>query len=256
MHRSLSLVILLVCVLLVVLGCSQATPTPMPTATPTMMPTPTPTLVPTPLPTATPVPTATPTPIPSPTATFTPTATPTNTPTPTPTFTPTPSPTPTPTATPIPWPTSDGRGLWFPFSDVDPLTSLRKVAALLYASGNTDVALIVRCNYDPRSPDVPEVFINWDGKVGSEFQWSIEVFWRLDDQEAQSSSWGLSTDKDATFYPDDVQAFIWELLTADKLVARVLGQTGLQTDTFTLTGLSEALRPYRDDCDWVGFETG
>lgn len=246
MHRSLFLVILLVCMLLVVLGCRQATPKPIPTATPTMIPTPTPALVPTP--TYTPTPTITPTPLP--------TATPTNTPTPTPTFTPTPSPTPTPTATPIPWPTSDGRGLWLPFSDIDPLTSLRKVAALLFASENTDVSLIVRCNYDPRSPDVPEVFISWDGKVGSEFQGSIEVFWRLDDQEAQSSSWGLSTDKDATFYPGDVQPFIWELLNADKLVARVLGQTGLQTDTFSLTGLSEALRPYKDDCDWVGFETG
>ena len=82
------------------------------------------------------------------------------------------------------------------------------------------------------------------------------MFWRLDDQEAQSSSWTLSPDKDATFYPGDVQAFVWELMNAEKLVARVLGQTGIQTETFTLGGLSEALRPYKDDCDWVGFETG
>ena len=45
-------------------------------------------------------------------------------------------------------------------------------------------------------------------------------------------------------------------MNADKLVARVFGQTGMQTDTFILEGLSEALRPYKDDCDWVGFETG
>ncbi len=74
-------------------GCSDATPTPLPTVTPS----PTPTQTPTPTPTPTPVPTPTPTPLP----TVTPSPTPTQTPTPSPSSLPTPTATPSPS--PKPW---------------------------------------------------------------------------------------------------------------------------------------------------------
>ena len=68
MHLRWLAVLVALALSAVVIGCSEATPTPLPNETPAPTPTPTatPTPPPTPTPTATPMPTATPTPTPLP----------------------------------------------------------------------------------------------------------------------------------------------------------------------------------------------
>ena len=226
-----------------------ATPTPAPTATalpPTATPTPipTPTSTPTPTPTATPEPTATATHTPSPTPTWTPTPVPTatNTPIPTPTFTPTPVPT---------WPVHAGSWGWrLDEASTDPLTSLRKVR--VHVDSNNEYQMIIRCNSEgSRRPNSPELLIWWGGEYLSE---NPSITWRIDDQEVEEFEWILSTTSRAMFYPGFNQQAIWRLMNASKVVARITtrGRETL-TATFSIKGLSEILRPYRDDCDWVGF---
>ena len=81
-----------------------------------------------------------------------------------------------------------------------------------------------------------------------------EVTWQLDDQEEQSSEWEGSLSNETTYYLGSDQEFIWKLMNSDTLKARVLGRRGVVTATFQLKGLSEILGPYRDSCNWVGFE--
>ena len=113
-----------------------------------------------------------------------------------------------------------------------------------------DPVLWVQCNTDPRSPNLPAVVIAWTSEIVDR-----EVTWCLDGQEVQTSNWGSSTSGEATFFPGSDQEFIWQLMNADKLVARVFAERGFITATFQLEGLSEILRPHRDSCDWVGFDT-
>ncbi len=254
--------LLIVALLILLVACTEPEPTPTstpsPTSTPIATPTPTlvptPTLTPTPLPTATftptPSPTPTPTPTPLPTATFTPTATATHTPTPT--FTPTPSPTPTPTFTPTPiptWPVSETLGDWY-VNDrgIDPLSELHGVSLRL-SSTNERYRLVIRCNVDPRNPNHPEVLINWENEIEEQ---EPEVTWRLDDGRIMIVRWYRSSTEVATFYQGDVKRFIWRLMNSDELSARIITDLIL-TATFELEGLAEALRPYKDSCDWVGF---
>ena len=259
--------LLVVGLLILLAACSEPEPTstPTPTLTPTLVPTPTPTLTPaptatpTPEPTATFTPTPTATPIPSPTATYTPTATATPTPSPTPTFTPTPTPTPTNTPTPTPtftptpvptWPASETSGDWIVRDrGVDALTELHGVSLFLLSS-DEERRLQVRCNIDPRRPNSPEVLIIWDDEIEDE---EPEITWRLDDHGVVTSNWNRASGGEATFYQGNVQNLVWRLMNSDKLVARIFTVDHILTATFELEGLAEALRPFKDDCDWVGF---
>ena len=226
--RLVSFLVLL-SVMLVVLAC-RAEPESTPTTT---APTPTATWIPTPTPTATP------------------TITPTPSPTPTPTATPTPTPIPTPTPVPT-WPVSETSGDWYVGTDeIDVLTDKRKVmmAHSILTLLEGDPVLVVRCNVDSNKPNIPEVLIAWQTEIESSLP---TVTWRLDDQPVQSAIWIASSSGELTFYPHSDQDFIWSLMHADMLVARIQ-ENQIITATFELEGLAEALRPFKDSCDWVGF---
>lgn len=147
-----------------------------------------------------------------------------------------------------PVPTSvEGNGKWQVSVKTNPLDDTTTVALVLLADSGTSawgerVALVLRCKSNKT-----EAYINWNDYLGSE----ARVTWRIGAEGAKTGKWGLSTDKEATFYPYDDIAFIRQLLAADRLVAQVTPYSAAPvTAVFDLTGLTNAIRSLQDTCGW------
>ena len=141
----------------------------------------------------------------------------------------------------------EGTGKWQVSVKTNPLDDTTTVALVLLADSGTStwsdrVALVLRCKSNKT-----EAYINWHDYLGS----AARVTWRIGAEDARTGKWGLSTDKEATFYPYDAIAFIRQLLAADRLVAQVTPYSEAPvTAVFDLTGLTNAIRPLQDACGW------
>jgi type VI secretion system protein VasI len=141
----------------------------------------------------------------------------------------------------------EGNGKWQVSVKTNPLDDTTTVVLGLYAGSGTSarggrVLLILRCKSNKT-----EAYISWDDYLGSE----ARATWRIGAEDARTSKWGLSTDKEATFYPYDAIAFIRQLLNADRLVAQVTPYSeDPVTAVFDLTGLTNAIRPLQNACGW------
>jgi invasion protein IalB len=72
------------------------------------------------------------------------------------------------------------------------------------------------------------------------------VTMRLDSNTAVTTRWSVSADKEALFYIGDEQDFLRELMSAKTLVLRSEKYNGsYRTISFDLTGLENAIEPYR-----------
>jgi type VI secretion system protein VasI len=99
----------------------------------------------------------------------------------------------------------------------------------------------VRC----RSGEL-NVYINWSSYLGLE---EAPVTIRLGSAEARTESWSLSTDNQATFYPDDDAEFVAQLLATDRLVAQTtLYSESPITAVFDLTGFESTIAPLLEAC--------
>ena len=188
--------------------------------------------------TETPQPTSTLRPVPTqgPTATSRPTGIPT----------PRPTSTPRPTPTPRAWPFSDKDGAWFINSEKDPLTDRERIFAAVRPTDPTaaaDSGFVVRCGF--AKSDVAEVYVTFRHEV-PESLW-LEVQWRFDDGEIETQRWGPVANTSLAYLYAPTE-FIWQMMHAQTLVIR---EEGGQTLTFDVSGLANALYPYRDKCNWI-----
>ena len=105
------------------------------------------------------------------------------------------------------------------------------------------ITLILRCRSNKT-----ELFINWQDYLGRD---TTHVTTRIGSGDAETKSWGLSTDNEATFYPNNDVRFIKELLGNDRLVAQTtpFNESPI-TAIFNISGLNEAITPLRDECEW------
>lgn len=104
------------------------------------------------------------------------------------------------------------------------------------------VSLTARC----KSLDV-EVLIRWGEYLGLE---KTAVLTRIGNAPATEAEWPLSTNNQATFFPDggDVQ-FLRALLPEQRLIAQVTPHSeSPRTAIFSLVGISEAIKPIQEAC--------
>ena len=105
------------------------------------------------------------------------------------------------------------------------------------------LALILRCKSDKT-----EVYINWRDFLGSD---SVRVTTRIGSEEAETKTWGLSTDNEATFYPDNDIRFIKQLFGNNRLVAQTTPYNESPvTAIFDISGLEDAIVELREVCGW------
>ena len=82
-----------------------------------------------------------------------------------------------------------------------------------------------------------------------------EITFRLDDGEVSTIPWFRGSIETETYWLGsdyDTRKFVWQLMNSDRFAARIITDYIL-TATFELEGLAEALLPFKDSCDWVGF---
>jgi len=139
-------------------------------------------------------------------------------------------------------------GEWIIREETNPVNDNRIVMVALRSASGTNrmggqIALILRC-----IRRVTDLMINWQAYLGSE----ANVLTRVGVEEAETSSWGLSGDSQATFLPgnSDVE-FVQRLLDVDQLVAQVTPYNENPiTAVFELDGIQEAIIPLREACEW------
>lgn len=143
---------------------------------------------------------------------------------------------------------ASGGGKWVVTDKVNPVDDSRTVTMVLPAdSGKSKwgrpVVLIARC-----MSNSTEVFINWGDYLGSE----ADVLTRIGKNDAVTRRWSLSTDSQATFYPENGDiAFLKKIMEADSLVAQVTPYNESPTTAiFDTVGLEDAIKPLRETCHW------
>lgn len=148
-----------------------------------------------------------------------------------------------PAPAPVP---ATGLGAWDVSDTTNPLNDSRQVIlGLASSSGQSKfgrpIVLILRC----RDQKV-EVFINWDSYLSDD---GGRVTVRVGSDEAKTSQWQLSSDKEATFYPGDAGQFVQRLTAAPRLVAQTTPyEESPIMAIFDLTGLPKAVQPFAEAC--------
>ena len=138
-------------------------------------------------------------------------------------------------------------GKWRVSSKTNPINDSKTVTLFLQAdSGQSNwgdpVTLIIRC-----MSNQTELYISWNDYLGS----SASVLTRVGSNQAQTKSWGLSTDSKATFHPRGTIDFIKSMMQSPKLVTQTTPyNVSPVTAIFDTSGLSTAIKPLRETCAW------
>ena len=93
-----------------------------------------------------------------------------------------------------------------------------------------------------------ELYIDWSTYLGLE---ETTMIHRIDKQKAINKSSAISTDTNAVFYRGNVVSFIKSLSSGRVLYAQIVPYSeNPVSSTFSLDGLSEALKPLQESCGW------
>lgn len=142
-----------------------------------------------------------------------------------------------------------GQSAWDLTESKNPLDDSPTVVLRLAASSGRSrmgepPTLILRC-----ARKKTDVYINWNDFMGGD---EAPVTTRVGRAPAEKSSWGLSTDKAATFYPSVAVSFIKSLMLVDTLVASTTPYNESPvTAVFVVTGLTQKISPLQKACGWA-----
>lgn len=137
-------------------------------------------------------------------------------------------------------------GNWTLDRKVDPIDDTKTVHIYLTAdSGNSKygkpIMLMAQCDSEKT-----ELLIDWQIYLGS----VASVTLRIGDNEAKTSRWTLSSDKQKSFNKNPIDT-LKAMLTADQMVAQVTPfNQKPSTAVFNIAGLAAALKPLREACAW------
>lgn len=137
-------------------------------------------------------------------------------------------------------------GKWTLDKKVDPIDDTKTVHIYLTAdSGNSrfgkPIMLMAQCDSEKT-----ELLIDWQIYLGS----IASVTLRIGDNEARTSRWTISSDKQKSFNKNPIDT-LKEMLTAEQMVAQITPfNQSPSTAVFDISGLAEAIKPLREACDW------
>jgi type VI secretion system protein VasI len=104
-------------------------------------------------------------------------------------------------------------------------------------------SLFVRC-----SENKTNVFLTWDLYLGLD---STRMLTRFDNEQATTDSWSISTDNKAVFARGSDINLAKKMMNHEKLLTQVTpyGESPVMA-TFSIAGLTEAIKPLRKACKW------
>lgn len=139
-------------------------------------------------------------------------------------------------------------GAWRTNTDTDPLNDKSIFTAILDAEEGRsrfgrEIALVVRC-----SNNKTEMYIVWNDFLGTK---EIRTTYRVDKNKAETSSWSISTNNKAAFFPGSPVPLLKLLVDSSSFVANVTPYNESPvTAIFNTTGAGEALADIRKGCNW------
>lgn len=142
---------------------------------------------------------------------------------------------------------SEGTGNWQVSRQVNPIDDTETVTLRLESSTgksrfNRIPELILRCKSDKT-----EMYINWSDFLGNK----VVVLERLDKEKAFSTTWSISSDKKASFYPRSPISRIRKMMNGTVYIAQITPYSESPvTATFKLEGLNVAIKPLSEVCHW------
>lgn len=103
--------------------------------------------------------------------------------------------------------------------------------------------LMIRC-----AENTTHAFVNWGLYLGLD---ETHMLIRLDKERAITTTWDISTNREAVFVRGGDIRFIKNLMNHEKMLAQITpyGENAVKT-TFNIKGLSEAIKPLRESCQW------
>lgn len=146
--------------------------------------------------------------------------------------------------------TISGSGKWSIRSDKSPIDDSVNVYLSIQSkepvrSGYNTVrpSLFIRC-----SENKTNVFLNWGLYLGLD---STRMLTRFDSENATTETWSISTDNKAVFVRGSDITFAKKMMSHDKLLTQITpyGESPVMA-TFPIAGLSEAIKPLRQACNW------
>lgn len=146
--------------------------------------------------------------------------------------------------------TTTGSGRWSVRSDKSPIDDSVNVYLSVDSedpvrSGYNTVrpSLFIRC-----AENKTNVFFNWGLYLGLD---STRMLVRFDGEKAITDSWSISTDNKAVFVSGSDIAFATKMMGHEKLLTQITpyGESPVMA-TFPIAGLSEAIKPLRQACNW------
>ena len=143
-------------------------------------------------------------------------------------------------------PVIEGVGNWIVNEKVNPIDDSKTVTLILYASDGVSrwgeaIPFVARCQ-----SSATEAYIRWGDYLGGE----ARVLTRVGSNKASTQRWTLSTDKQASFALQPID-LLKEMATADRFLAQVTPYNeNPVTAIFLTSGLTNALKPLRETCDW------
>ena len=139
-------------------------------------------------------------------------------------------------------------GKWWTQTNTDPLNDKAvHIAGLSAESGRgrfgDTIGMVIRCK-----DNKTEMYINWESFLGTD---SARITHRVGKEQAITSSWSVSTDHKASFFPGSPVPTLKRMLTETSFVANVTPYSESPiTATFDLTGIEGALADIRSGCSW------
>jgi len=139
---------------------------------------------------------------------------------------------------------------WRSHVEIDPITDIKTYFFRNnYSPNYTETRIVLMIRLDGEELDM---YINWDVELGDTDDETIDVMFRIDNNEPETKKWGVSTNDKATFYPDDPLPAIKNLLGANQLtVSCTPPDKSPIIIIFNITGFNEIVAKYNNELEWL-----
>lgn len=141
-----------------------------------------------------------------------------------------------------------GVGKWKKNINTDPITDEQVIVGSLKSEGSSqtyrnNTGLYIRCDAGK-----VDIYVDFDDYLGNEY---FSVTSRVDKKEPFTLLWGLSTDKEAAFFPRDTKTLMRELFAAERFVVRATPYNeNPKTLIFDVKGVYNLFEAHRKTCLW------
>ena len=127
--------------------------------------------------------------------------------------------------------------------ETDPISDNKRISFKAVSSQGNNTLIIAK------DGEELVMYINWGVKLGSSD--TINVTFRIDDNEPETKGWYISSSRESSFFPNNPMTTIKSLLDAKQVIIRCTPQNETpRTAIFDITGFKEIVTKFNDELKW------